>query len=163
MPGALPATPAAPRRAAPATRRSPRPPRCGDITGQAELVSGHWPGAPAAAQPIPAALPATAAALLHVTAGDVLRMRDGITKGYVRFVVTGLYRPRQVSSAYWNLSYIAPSGSSTASGFTTFGPLTVQRRRVRRRAWPVNAGHLAGRAADGQHPGRPAHRTSPPT
>ena len=53
-------------------------------------------------------------------------MRDGITQGYVRFVVTGLYRPRQVSSPYWNLSEIAPSGSSTAGGFTTFGPLTVQ-------------------------------------
>ena len=57
--------------------------------------------------------------------GDVLRMRDRITQGYVRFVVTGLYRPRQVSSPYWNLSEIAPSGSSTESGFTTFGPLTV--------------------------------------
>ena len=57
--------------------------------------------------------------------GDVLRMRDRITERYDRFVVTGLYRPRQVSSPYWNLSEIAPSGSSTASGFTTFGPLTV--------------------------------------
>ena len=61
-----------------------------------------------------------------MTVGDVLRMRDGITKGYVQFVVTGLYRPRQVTSPYWNLSEIAPSGSSTAGGFTTFGPLTVQ-------------------------------------
>ena len=61
-----------------------------------------------------------------MTVGDVLRMRDRITKGYVRFVVTGLYRPRQVSSPYWNLSEIAQSGSSTAGGFTTFGPLTVQ-------------------------------------
>src|SRR6202043_3452920 len=52
--------------------------------------------------------------------------RDGITEGYVRFVITGLYRPRQVSAAYWNLSEVAPSGSSTAGGFTTFGPLTVQ-------------------------------------
>jgi predicted ABC-type transport system involved in lysophospholipase L1 biosynthesis ATPase subunit len=52
-------------------------------------------------------------------------MRDRISEGYVRFVVTGLYRPRQVSSAYWNLSQIAQSGSSTAGGFTTFGPLTV--------------------------------------
>jgi hypothetical protein len=97
----------------------------GDITGQAELVSGRWPGAPVSERPIPAALPATAAALLHVRVGDVLRMRDRITQGYVRFVVTGLYRPRQVAAAYWNLSEIGPSGSSTAGGFTTFGPLTV--------------------------------------
>ena len=97
----------------------------GGITGQAELVSGSWPGTPVRGQPVPAALPATAAALLHVSVGDVLRMRDRITEGYVRFVVTGLYRPRQVSSPYWNLSEIAQSGSSTESGFTTFGPLTV--------------------------------------
>jgi hypothetical protein len=129
VPGALPATPATPAAGAGSggTGNTPiaQAAALGDITGQAELTSGHWPGAPVRGQPIPAALPATAAALLHVTTGDVLRMRDGITKGYVGFVVTGLYRPRQVSSAYWNLSLIAQSGSSTAGGFTTFGPFTV--------------------------------------
>jgi FtsX-like permease family protein len=97
----------------------------GDITGQAQLVSGRWPGTVVSGQPIPAALPATAARLLHVSVGDVLRMKDGITRSYVQFVVTGLYRPRHFSSPYWNLSQIAQSGSSTAAGFTTFGPLTV--------------------------------------
>ena len=130
VPGALPATPATPAAGAGSGGTGNTPiaeaAALGDITGQAELTSGRWPGTPVSGQPIPAALPATAAALLHVTTGDVLRMRDGITKGYVRFVVTGLYRPRQVSSAYWNLSVIAQSGSSTAGGFTTFGPLTVQ-------------------------------------
>ena len=71
-------------------------------------------------------MPAAAAALLHVTDGDVLRMQDRISSKYVRFVVTGLYRPRQVSSEYWGLDDIALAGSSTASGFTTYGPLTVQ-------------------------------------
>ncbi len=130
--GALPATPATPAAGASSGGTSNTPiaeaAALSDITGQADLVSGRWPTSPAPitnGQPIPAALPATAAALLHVTVGDVLRMRDGITKDYVRFVVTGLYRPRQVSSPYWNLSEIAPSGSSTAGGFTTFGPLTV--------------------------------------
>ena len=98
----------------------------GDVTAQASLVSGRWPGAPASGQPIPAALPAAAAALLHVTDGDVLRMQDRNTTKYVKFVVTGLYRPRQVSSEYWGLDDIALAGSSTASGFTTYGPLTVQ-------------------------------------
>ena len=98
----------------------------GGITAHAVLISGHWPGAPASGQPIPAALPASAAALLHVTDGDTLRMKDRISGQYVRFVVTGLYRPRQVSSEYWNLNEIALTGSSTASGFTTYGPLTVQ-------------------------------------
>ena len=99
------------------------------ITAQTVLVSGHWPGAPATGQlsgVIPAALPAAAAALLHVTDGDMLRLKDRVSKQYVRFVVTGLYRPRRVSSPYWGLNDIPLSGSSTAGGFTTYGPLTVQ-------------------------------------
>jgi ABC-type lipoprotein release transport system permease subunit len=129
VPGGLPATPATPAAGAGSGGTGNTPiaeaAALGDITGQAELVSGHWPGVPVRGQPIPAALPATAAALLHVTTGDVLRMRDRISEGYVPFVITGLYRPRQISSAYWNLSEIAQSGSSTAGGFTTFGPLIV--------------------------------------
>jgi hypothetical protein len=127
VPGSLPATPVG----AAGSGNTPiaQAAALGDITGRAKLVSGSWPGAPprsADGRPIPAALPTKAAALLHVTVGDVLRMQDGITKRYVLFVVTGLYRPRQVSSPYWHLNQIAPSGSSTAGGFTTFGPLTVQ-------------------------------------
>ena len=107
VPGSLPATPAAASSGGTGNTPIAEAAALGDITGQAELVSGSWPGAPSSGgQPIPAALPTRAAALLHVTVGDVLRMRDGITKGYVRFVVTGLYRPRQVSSPYWNLSEI---------------------------------------------------------
>ena len=131
------------------------------ITAHAVLVSGHWPGGPATGQPdgaIPAALPAAAAALLHVTDGDVLRLKDRVSEQYVRFVVTGLYRPRQVSSPYWGLNDIPLSGSSTASGFTTYGPLTVQAGAF---AGPltVSAGFLAGPAADGEHSVRRAqHR-----
>ncbi|HEY2262980.1 MAG TPA: FtsX-like permease family protein [Streptosporangiaceae bacterium] len=98
------------------------------ITANATLISGRWPGAlpPAGSGgPIPAALPATAAALLHVTTGDVLRMRDRVTNRQIRFVVTGLYRPRQVSSPYWGLDDVALGGQSTLSGFTTYGPLAV--------------------------------------
>jgi hypothetical protein len=108
------------------------------ITAHAVLVSGHWPGGQVSG-PIPAALPASAAAVLHVRAGDVLRMRDRISNHLVRFVITGLYRPRQVSEPYWGLNDIALSGSSTLSSFTTYGPLTVP-------SWaftgplPVNAG-----------------------
>src|ERR1700722_7907904 len=132
VPGALPATPATPAAAdgsaSGGTANTPMAAAAalGDITGQAELVSGRWPGAPTPGQPIPAALPATAAALLHVSAGDVLRMRGRVTEGYVLFVVTGVYRPRQVAAPYWNLSEVGQSGSNTAGGFTTFGPLTVQ-------------------------------------
>jgi hypothetical protein len=134
VPGALPTTP---------TSAGNQPiaeaAELGGVTGQAALVSGHWPGAPASGQPIPAALPATAAALLHVTVGDVLRLQDRISKSYIRFVITGLYRPRQVTSEYWALDEVALAGQSTASGFTTYGPLTVQPAAFRG-ALTVNSG-----------------------
>ena len=94
------------------------------LAAHAVLVSGRWPGEPSGGT-VPAALPASAAALLHVTDGDVLRMKDRISGRYARFVVTGLYRPRQVSSPYWSLDDIPPAGAGTASGFTTYGPLAV--------------------------------------
>ena len=95
------------------------------VTAQAALVSGHWPADPVGGGPIPAALPVTAASLLHVLTGDMLQLRDRISDRLIRFTVTGLYRPRQVSSPYWGLDDVALSGSSTLSGFTTYGPLTV--------------------------------------
>jgi ABC-type antimicrobial peptide transport system permease subunit len=124
VPGSLPAAPASAGNTPIAEAAA-----LGGLTAHAVLTSGHWPGAPVSGQPIPAALPATAAALLHVSVGDVLRMTDRVSGHAVRFVVTGLYRPRQVSgasAAYWGLDDVALSGSSTASGFTTYGPLTVQ-------------------------------------
>jgi len=122
--GSLPATPASRGNHPIAEAAS-----LGGLRTQAVLTSGRWPGAPSgssAGQPIPAALPATAAVALHVTVGDVLRLRDQISGQYVRFAVTGLYRPRQLTSQYWGLDDIALSGSSTVAGFTTYGPLTVQ-------------------------------------
>ena len=120
VPGSLPARPASAGNQPIAEAAA-----LGDITAHATLVSGRWPGRPAGGQPIPAALPAAAAGLLHLTDGDVLRMQDRVSSGYVRFIVTGLYRPRRLSSSYWGLDDIALAGSSTASGFTTYGPLTV--------------------------------------
>jgi hypothetical protein len=121
VPGALPATPVSA-----GNQPIAEAAELGGITGQAALVSGHWPGAPVSGQPIPAALPTTAAALLHVTVGDVLRLQDRVSKSDVRFVITGLYRPREVTSEYWALDEVALAGQSTSSGFTTYGPLTVQ-------------------------------------
>jgi len=94
------------------------------ITAHTVLVSGHWPGGRVGG-PVPAALPSTAAALLRVRVGDVLQMRDRISNHLVRFVVTGLYRPRQVSDPYWGVNDVGLGGSSTLSGFTTYGPLAV--------------------------------------
>ena len=104
-----------------------------DVTERATLVAGQWPGAPAtpapagAGQPIPAALPATAAALLHVSVGDVLRLQDRVSNAPVTFRITGLVTRRQLpaTAAYWQLDPVPASGSVTVGGFTSFGPLLV--------------------------------------
>lgn len=100
----------------------------GDVTAHATLTSGAWPGA-ATSGTIPAALPATAAALMHVSVGAVLTLKDRDTGHLIRFTITGLYRPSQAAgpgAQYWQLDTVSLSGQSTASGFTTYGPLTVQ-------------------------------------
>ena len=100
------------------------------IASHASLVAGQWPTAQGSGkrQAIPAALPAPAAALLHVSAGDVLRLRDRITNALVSFDITGLFVPRQgadPADSYWKLSYVPANGRSASSGSTTYGPLVV--------------------------------------
>ena len=100
------------------------------IASHASLVAGQWPTAQGSGerQAIPAALPASAAALLHVSAGDVLRLRDRITNALVSFDITGLFVARQgagPADSYWMLSFIPASGRSASSGSTTYGPLVV--------------------------------------
>jgi len=101
------------------------------VTAHAVLIAGQWPSAPgtaAAGEPIPAALPATAAAQLHVSVGDVLRLRDRISGAPVTFRITGLFAQRQLpgtAAAYWQLNTIPATGSATLAGFTTYGPLLV--------------------------------------
>src|SRR5580693_1470030 len=108
------------------------------VTDHAVLVTGKWPGqlsAPAgdaAGGAIPAALPANTAALLKLRPGDVLRVQDRDTGADLTFILTGLYAERQSSpsaASYWQLNSIPASGSGSgtgsASGYTTYGPLVV--------------------------------------
>jgi hypothetical protein len=99
------------------------------ISGHARLLAGHWPAAATSrGQLIPAALPAAAAALLHVSTGDVLRLRDQITSATVRFVVTGVFVERDEAApanSYWGLSYVPASGKSVSYQSVTYGPLVV--------------------------------------
>jgi hypothetical protein len=101
-----------------------------DIRTHAVLVSGSWPGAlPGGGAPVPAALPATAAAAMRLHVGDTIKLKDRDNGDFARFLITGLYRPAQAAgpgTAYWQLDLIGRTGVSTASGFSTFGPLTVQ-------------------------------------
>jgi len=93
------------------------------VTSHAHLLSGAWPAAPAPGEPIPAALPAPAAALLHLSPDDLLRLRDRVTNREVSFRITGLFQA--ATTAYWSLNQIPASGSSTQGGFVTYGPLVV--------------------------------------
>jgi hypothetical protein len=106
------------------------------IASHATLIAGRWPAAPAAATApgggsaaIPAALPASAAKLLHVSVGDVLRLRDRLNNALVSFDITGVFAPRAASSpdddSYWALSYIPASGVSASYASSTYGPLVV--------------------------------------
>jgi hypothetical protein len=125
VPGALPGHPAtAPTGITPLLQAA----ALQDGRTYAVLVSGQWPAAPAARGPIPAALPESAAELLGVRAGDVLNVRDRNTGTLVSFQVTGLFAERQptgTATPYWQLDSLPASGSSTAGGFTTYGPLLV--------------------------------------
>jgi len=94
-----------------------------DVSSHAHLLTGAWLTAPAPGGPIPAALPASAAALLHVSPGDLLHLLDRVTKRPVSFLVTGLFQA--TSGVYWSLNQIPASGSATLGGFVTYGPLVV--------------------------------------
>ena len=97
------------------------------IADHAVLVTGKWP-ATVAGSAIPAALPASTAALLKLRPGDVLRVLDRDNGAHLTFILTGLYTERRSpasAASYWQLNPIPASGFSSASGFTTYGPLVV--------------------------------------
>ena len=105
------------------------------ITSHATLIAGRWPAASAAqagsaSDAIPAALPAAAAALLRVSPGDVLHLRDRLNNALLSFRITGVFVQRATTGpadSYWSLSYIPASGVSASYGSSTYGPLVVSR------------------------------------
>jgi ABC-type antimicrobial peptide transport system permease subunit len=138
VPGSLPARPASGGKHTPLLEAA----ALSGITSHAILVSGHWPAAPAAGQvagssgarsaaapiEIPAALPVSAAALLHVSPGDALSLKDTISSARVSFLITGLFAERGTASntaSYWALDTLPASGSASYGGYITYGPLVV--------------------------------------
>jgi hypothetical protein len=95
------------------------------IGSYAALSSGSWPAAPRAGQPIPAALPASAAAALKVGVGAVLKLHYVGGRNAVRLEVTGLFRPRDPRALYWQVNQIGSAGVSVSGGFATYGPAVV--------------------------------------
>ena len=66
--------------------------------------------------------------MLHVSVGDVLRLRDRLNNALVSFDITGVFAPRAASGpddSYWALSYIPASGVSASYASSTYGPLVV--------------------------------------
>src|SRR5215471_18752843 len=95
----------------------------GDVAAHARLTSGHWPGPRGRGQPVPVALPARTAAMLHFTVGQVLTLPDSLTGARARLRVTGLYRPRDPAAPYWRLSLLGTSGRLVQGSFVTYGPM----------------------------------------
>ncbi len=124
VPGALPATPPGTGTNTPLLQAA----SLNGIRSHAVLVSGTWPASGPTAGVIPAALPATAAALLRLRPGETIRLRDRSSNAALSFRVTGLYAERQLTgtaASYWQLNSVPASGSATAGGFITYGPLAV--------------------------------------
>ncbi len=96
------------------------------IEQHARLLEGRWP-----AQADQAAVPEGTARQLDLAPGDRLRAssrRDaGVT---VAVVVSGIYRPDDVASAYWWGEELETAGISEGGSFTTVGPLVLPAGRV---------------------------------
>ncbi|WP_225844563.1 FtsX-like permease family protein [Streptomyces sp. HPF1205] len=89
------------------------------------LVSGAWPAPAAAGAPeVPVAVPAVAAQALKARPGQVITLVDRLGGPRLRIRVTGVYRPRDRTAAYWHLDPLAGRGVRTV-GYTTYGPMLV--------------------------------------
>jgi hypothetical protein len=117
-----------------------------DVRSHAVLVSGRWPAPPAAGAAVQAALPASAAALLHVSAGQRLTLRDKVSDATATFTITGLFTERQLAAAassYWLVNSLPASGASSESGFVSYGPLLVDPAAFQRALTPAQGSWLA--------------------
>ena len=109
------------------------------FSAQATLTAGEWPGPPHHGGPVPVALPAAAASRLHLALGSVLTGAPYAGGAQTSLQVTGLFRPRDPASPYWELDLLPVSGISVqgysigaggyargVSGTTvTYGPAVV--------------------------------------
>ncbi|WP_128376636.1 ABC transporter permease [Streptomyces cavernae] len=96
--------------------------------GQVRITTGRAPAPPAGAaapgREVEAALPVSAADRLGVRPGTRLTLTDRLRGPSVRVRITGLYRPAQPSSPYWQLDDLGGRGVHKVD-FTTYGPLLV--------------------------------------
>jgi len=107
------------------------------ISAEATLTAGKWPGPPHHGAPVPVALPTAAASQLHVRVGSVLTGTSQPSGTSTSLQVVGLFRPDDPASPYWALDLLPVSGigvhgySITSAGgsvqgtVVSYGPAVV--------------------------------------
>ncbi|HEY1918168.1 MAG TPA: ABC transporter permease [Streptosporangiaceae bacterium] len=98
------------------------------VAAHATLLAGHWPTRPQPGQPLSVAVPAAVAALLHLSPGDTVPVRDQVTGQTLTLRVSGVFRALTRSgpdAAYWQLNLLPASGVTASGGFITYGPMVV--------------------------------------
>src|SRR6185312_11503235 len=100
-------------------------------------AGGTATAATAAAGPVPACLPGTAARRLHLRAGDMLRLRDVPDQITITVRITCTFARRQGASGYWSLSPVGSSGVGHVSGSVRYGPLVTSPAVLAARHIPV--------------------------
>ncbi|WP_031514668.1 FtsX-like permease family protein [Streptomyces sp. NRRL F-5123] len=87
------------------------------------LVGGKWPAPAAKGSPgVEVAVPEAVARTLHLAAGRQLTLVNRLGGPPLHVTVTGVYRPAEPGSPYWQLDPLAGRGVHTLA-FTTYGPL----------------------------------------
>ncbi|WP_329132114.1 ABC transporter permease [Streptomyces sp. NBC_01476] len=89
------------------------------------LVSGSWPQAAAkSAADVQVAVPQAVATALKTGPGRAVTLADRLGGRPLRIRITGVYRPADATSPYWQLDTLDGRGIHTLA-FTTYGPMLV--------------------------------------
>jgi FtsX-like permease family len=95
------------------------------VTGRCPRAAGAGATHNHARTPVPACLPATAARVLGLRAGETVTLRDSSTHAQVAVRITGTYRRAIPVSPYWMLDPMGGGPVRRTPGFTTAGPLVT--------------------------------------
>ncbi|WP_034264796.1 FtsX-like permease family protein [Actinospica robiniae] len=98
------------------------------IAAHATLTSGRWPESAVEDQgskAIPAAVPENTASALGLHVNSVLTLRETAPASQIRLLITGLYRPREASDPFWQLTGAGASGLARVGPFSAYGPFDV--------------------------------------
>jgi FtsX-like permease family len=116
-----------------------------DLAAHAVLLAGTWPGTatPAAGQrttqPVaePVAVPSALATALHLGPGTTVTLREATTGAAELVRITGVFRPRNSSDAYWSLDPV--TGPQQSGGFTIYTSLVTSPDGLAGGLIPVNS------------------------